>query len=135
MSRKKDVRDVINWSDKSVFLGLNKLSLKPSKRLGYNLSPPVRRLSNEMLRSQAEHHAGMRFLPLLSDTCGERPAVLTSRTATFSALDLPPRLCRLPQYSAPATAPLRQWKKRRLEQMSEPRGQLHPPTAPAAGQS
>lgn len=38
---KKDVREVINGSDKGFFffLGLNKLSLKPSKRLGYNLSP------------------------------------------------------------------------------------------------
>lgn len=74
---------------KSVFLGLNKQSLKPSKRLGYSLFPSVRRLSNEMLRSQAEHHAGMRFLLLLADTCGERPAILTSRTATFSALRTP----------------------------------------------
>lgn len=41
----KDVREIINWSHKSVFflfsfLGSNKLSLKPSKRLGYNLFPP-----------------------------------------------------------------------------------------------
>lgn len=74
-----------------------------------------------MLRSQAEHHAGMSFLPSLSDTCGERPAILTSRTATFSQM-IPPRLCLLPQYSVPVTAPLRQQKKRRLKQMNEPTG-------------
>lgn len=65
-----------------------------------------------MLRSQAEHHAGTRFLLLLSDTCGERPAKLTSRTATSPTLDPPPRLCRLPQYRASPAAPLRRGKKR-----------------------
>ena len=77
----------------------------------------MRRLSNETLRSQAEHHAGMRFLPLLSDTCGERPAELTSRTATFSGLGVPPRRCR--STPLPPAAPLRQWRKRRLEQMTD----------------
>lgn len=89
-----------------------------------------------MLRSQAEHHAGMRFLPLLSDTCGERPAVLTSRTATFSALDLPPPLCHLPQYSCSCsrtTPPVEEAPP--LKQMSEQEGRLDPPTAHAAGQS
>ena len=118
------------------FLGLNKtVSQTFKKKIGLQSFPPVRRLSNEMLRSQAEHHAGMRFLLLLSDTCGERPAIPTSRTATYSALDVPPPRWRLPQYSASVAAPLRRWKKRRLKQMSEPRGRASPPTAHARDQS
>lgn len=109
-----------------VLLGLNKPSLKPWKGLGYNLSPgetPFKRnvaVSSGASRGDALPSVALWYLRRKTGETKEPHCYLFS-TLCPSAPVPPTAVLR------PLAAPLRQWKKRRLGQMTESRRRLNPP--------